>query len=80
MGNGTAKEVKICGKTLRLGDYVEVSYTISAGYLPAEIKGKITELWSLEDDNFLQARVESGWCFHDHDKIVEHIIKEADND
>jgi len=36
------------------------------------IEGEITELWSPELDNHLQARVDSGWCFHDHDEIVTH--------
>ena len=78
MSKGMTKEVRMCGKTLRLGDYVEVQYTNSKMF--SGIRGEIVELWSPENDEFLQTRVNSGWCFHEYDKIVKHIPKEADND
>ena len=64
---GTAKETQLCGTIVKIGDYVEVTYK-SGG----RIGGKITELWSLKEDNHLQGRVESGWCFHDFDTITKH--------
>lgn len=64
---GTAKETQICGKLVMVGDYVEIAYK-SGG----SIKGKIVELWGIKEDNCLQGRVESGWCFHDQDEIKKH--------
>jgi hypothetical protein len=65
---GEAKEITICGKTIKLGDYVEVDYESGGG-----IRGRVTELWSPEISNgHLQARVENGWCFHDYDRITIH--------
>jgi len=63
-----AKMIKMCGKTLCLGDRVVVKYRCGG-----TIEGKIIELWSKELDNHLQARIDSGWCFHDHDEIRKHI-------
>lgn len=71
---GLAKEITICGKKIKLGDYVEVEFTTGARFKGGRIKGKITELWS---DGHLQARVESGWCFHDNDNILDHKPKEV---
>lgn len=64
---GTAQETQLCGKIIRLGDYVEVDYK-SGG----SIKGSVIELWSLKENNHLQGRVKSGWCFHDCDTITRH--------
>ena len=72
MSKGTATEVEMCGATLRLGDHVKVRYTTGRRMKGGTIEGEITELWSPELDNHLQARVDSGWCFHDHDEIVTH--------
>lgn len=63
----TTKKTQICGRIVYLGDYVEVDYR-SGG----SIKGEIVEIWSLSEDDHLQAKVESGWCFHDWDKITKH--------
>ena len=72
MSKGTATEIEICGEVVNLGDYVKVRYTTGKRFKGGIIAGKITELWSLEKDNHLQGRVENGWCFHDHDKILSH--------
>jgi len=74
MSKGTATEVEMCGATLRLGDHVKVRYTTGRRMKGGTIEGEITELWSPELDNHLQARVDSGWCFHDHDEIVTHNV------
>ena len=66
---GTASEVEICGRTIRLGDYVVVEYTTGEQFRGGRIRGKVVELW---DGEHLQGRVESGWCFHDEDRILVH--------
>lgn len=71
MSEGTAKKVTICGHDLSLGDFVKVQYTTGREHKGATIEGKIIELWSPELDGFHQARVESGWCFHDYDRIID---------
>ena len=73
---GTAKEVNICGRLIKLGDKVKVKYTGRGGMSGGTIEGEITELWSMELDNHLQGRVSSGWCFHDNDEIIEYTPKE----
>jgi len=65
----------MCGTTLRLGDRVKVRYATGTWSNGGTIEGEITELWSPELDNHLQARVDCGWCFHDDDVIVEHESK-----
>lgn len=67
---GTAREVFICERTVKLGDHIKVRYTTRGRMAGGTIEGKVIELWSEEDDNHLQGRLESGWCFHDHDEIV----------
>ena len=67
--------MEICGKNIELGDYVRVRYTTGQTLKGGTIEGKIIKLWSPETDNHHQAQVESGWCFHDHDEIVEHTPK-----
>lgn len=65
---GKAKEIFICGKLIKLGDYVEVRYKNGD-----RVRGEITGLWSPElSEGHLQARVKSGWCFHDTDTIIKH--------
>jgi hypothetical protein len=76
MSKGTATEIRMCGKTLRLGDRVKVRYTTGTWSKGGTLEGEITELWSPELDNHWQARVDSGWCFHDYDEILEHHIKD----
>ena len=83
--SGTAKEVNICNHLIRLGDKVKVKYTEKGRTpylmpLPVQlaggtIEGEIIELWSPKLDNLLQARVSSGWCFHDQDEIIEYTSK-----
>ncbi len=72
MSKGTATEVEISGVTLRLGDYVKVKYTTGTWSKGAVLEGEISELWSMEKDGHLQARVGGDWCFHDYDEILEH--------
>ncbi len=71
---GKSKTANICGKEIKLGDFVKVKYTSGNQFKGATIKGKIIELWTPEIDNgHLQARVSNGWCFHNNDEILEHI-------
>lgn len=69
MSKGTATKVRICGQEVKLGDWVKVQYT-SPGIQGGIIEGTVIELWSPEKNNHLQGRVDSGWCFHDRDKIL----------
>lgn len=66
------ERIFICGKNIHIGDYVKVMYTTGKEFKGGTIKGKVVELW---DDKVLQAQVESGWCFHNHDRIIEHEKK-----
>ena len=63
----------ICKHNIEIGDYVEVQYTSGRKFKNAIIKGKIVELW---DDNFKQAQLSNGWCFHNEDRILTYIPKE----
>ena len=70
---GTATEIKICGKTIRLGDEMEVEYTTGKKMKGGRIKGKVVELWSPElGEGHFQARLSCGWCFHNYDRIITH--------
>ena len=67
------KEITICGKSIKLGDFVKVRYTTGKNFKDGTVEGKTTKLWSPDNgDSHLQARVENGWCFHDDDEILEH--------
>mgnify|MGYP001578873311 CR=1 FL=1 len=77
---GTSKEVQICGRTIHLGDYLRVRYTKGINFGGAVISGKVVELWSPERDNHLQGRLSSGWCFHDHDEIIEYQAEDSTHD
>jgi hypothetical protein len=71
---GKAKEIFMCGRQLKLGDFVRVHYTTGR---QGWVEGKITELWDKKSGaNCLQGRVESGWCFHDDDEIEEYRASE----
>lgn len=48
-----------------VGDWVKVEYTRSKG---ATIEGTVTRVW----DDYSQAQVNNGWCFHPHDELLEH--------
>ena len=68
----------LCGKELKIGDYVEVEFSdmwdIDGVYGDKYIiKGKITEF----QDELERAVVNDAWCFYDHDKILEHIKSES---
>lgn len=77
---GTAQQITICGRTVKLGDYLKVKYTTGHDMKGATIQGEVVELWSLELDKHLQGRLSCGWCFHDHDEILEfREIKEEPN-
>jgi len=70
---GTATEIKMCGRTIRLDDEMEVEYTTGERMKGGRIKGKVVELWSPEVSNgHLQARLSCGWCFHDQDRVISH--------
>jgi len=69
---GTAKQVNMCGKLIKLGDKLKVRYTGTGQFQGATIEGTVTELWSYEKDNHLQGRINNGWCFHDYDEIISH--------
>lgn len=68
---GEATEVEICGIIINLNDFVKVEYTTGTRMKGGTIEGRVTELWGPESGH-LQARVDSGWCFHDHDRILKH--------
>lgn len=58
------EEMTLCDHELALGDYVEVRYKTGGG-----ISGKIIEFAPYHK----QAKVESGWCFHEGDTITKHV-------
>ena len=77
--NTTLTELEICGRIVRLGDYVKVKYTSKGRFEGARIKGHITQLFSLlHGDNCKQAQLDDGWCFHEGDKILEYEAGEGD--
>jgi len=66
-------QLEICGRLVHLGDYVIVEYTSGVRIKGSRIKGRIKKLWSLEHgDGVKQAQLDSGWCFHEGDKIITH--------
>ena len=70
---GKSISAHICGKDISLGDYVKVMYMTGKRLKGGTIEGNIVEIWTPENgEGLLQARVDSGWCFHDHDEIVIH--------
>ena len=71
-GKGTATEVKICGRIVRLGDKLKVRYTTGERFKGATIEGTVIELWSNELNDHLQGRLSNQWCFHDYDEILSH--------
>lgn len=75
MAKGTASETTICGTKIGIGDFVMVRYRNGDWTANAVISGRITEIWDPASDGHHQARVESGWCFHDKDEIVEHLAQ-----
>lgn len=77
MSKGTATEIEICGRTVRLGDKLKVKYTQGKRFIGATIEGTVTELWSPELDNHHQARLSNGWCFHDYDEILSPSRKQS---
>lgn len=62
------QSLTICGRCIRLGDHLKVRYTSGERMLGATIEGDVVELW----ESPLQARLSCGWCFHDHDEIIEY--------
>lgn len=70
MANGTALSTVICNRKISLGDWVRVRY-MTGGW----VEGEIIELWEPPRDTTHQARVDSGWCFHQGDTIEEHQPK-----
>lgn len=70
---GKATTIFICGKQIKLGDYVKVECNAGTWSRHATVQGKITELWDKKQCGVHQARVDNGWCFHDEDKILEHL-------
>ena len=70
---GTAKEVTICGRLVKLGDYMEIEYTSGKETKGGRIKGEVIELWDAENHNgHLQGRLSCGWCFHNGDCVITH--------
>lgn len=54
--------------SMNVGDYVEIEI-VSNGHLNGGIlRGKIVEY----NEEHLQYKLESGWCFHPADRILEH--------
>ena len=60
--------MKICGKDVRLGDYVVAMYTSGKKFGGGTIRGIVTKMWELPH---LQVQLNDAWCFHDKDFIVE---------
>ena len=68
------KQLEICGRIVHLGDFAKAKYTSGTRMKGGEIKGNITQLWSLEHgDNSKQVQLDNGWCFHEGDEILEHV-------
>ena len=65
--------IHICDHDVSVGDYVRVRYETGKRFKGAILKGRITRVWG---DGLVQAQVENGWCFHDHDTILEHVPQE----
>ncbi len=61
--------LRICGKVIHVGDYLEVQYTTGERFKGAIIKGTVIKLW---DERFRRGLLSSGWCFHDDDRILKH--------
>ena len=57
---------RLCGATVSIGDYVKVRYTTGREMKDAIVTGIVTKVWPY------QAQVNSMWCFHDHDELLEH--------
>jgi len=73
MSKGTAKQIDICGKSIKLGDTLKVKYMTGTWSKGATISGKVIELWGMDEDNHLQGRLDNGWCFHDTDEIISCV-------
>ena len=74
---GISKQISMCGRVIRLGDYIEVEYTTGDRMKGGILRGNVTELWSPETGaKHLQARINNGWCFHNHDRILVHNKEE----
>ena len=69
---GTATEIEMCGRTIRLGDKMVVEYSTGTWSKGGQIEGTVTELWAMDTDNHLQARLSCRWCFHDGDRVLHH--------
>ncbi|KKK84036.1 hypothetical protein LCGC14_2787380 [marine sediment metagenome] len=69
MAKGTAKEIVICGRKIKLGDKLKVRYT-GGRFQDDTIQGEVIELWENKEGSRLQARLSNGWCFHDNDIIL----------
>ncbi len=71
MAKGTAKEIVMCERRIKLGDKLKVRYTGEGRFQDATIEGEVIELWGKEEGSHLQARLSNGWCFHDNDIILK---------
>ena len=56
-------------KDIEIGDYVKIEYTEGRRMKGSSIKGKVIEI----TPTHRQIKVDSGWCAHAGDKILEHI-------
>jgi hypothetical protein len=68
--------MKMCGRELEIGDYVEVKLT--GRFSGTILKGTITKLWDTAGDDLphapkKQAQINGGWCFHEEDEIIQHV-------
>ncbi len=75
MAKGTAKEIVICRRRIKLGDKLKVRYTGEGRFQDATIQGEVIELWENKEGSRLQARLCNGWCFHDNDIILKRESK-----
>lgn len=80
MNTDKLTELEICAHVVSIGDYVKVQYTSGDRFKGATLKGRITQLWSMQHgDRVKQAQLDSEWCFHEGDKIIEHIPQEVES-
>jgi hypothetical protein len=71
----TVNSLKICGIIVHVGDFVKVRYETGCEFKGGTIQGEVIELLNAP---LIQGQVESGWCFHDHDTIIEHRCRAAE--
>lgn len=59
---------------LTVGDHVKVRFAGSGRMGGGTITGTLTRIWTPQEHGagMWQGQVDSGWCFHAADELVEH--------